>query len=142
MVRNRLLDISPLEVAKIQYASPGEISLRGDKQALSDVNDILEVFDEKWNELAGSYRNIRGTLRQEKLLRAKPSAHFSSHAMQNFVRDATRNFAKAMRIERVDEIYDSCDHNALVFAKVILSIFRRANELYVFHAEGRVQRLD
>jgi hypothetical protein len=47
-----------------------------------------------------------------------------------------------MSLERVDEIYDACDRNVLVFAKVILSVFRRANELYAYHAESRVQRLD
>ena len=140
MVRNRLLKLSPLEVARIQYASPGEISLRGDHQVLSDINDIIEVFDEKWSELAGTYRTIRGTLRKEKLLKAKPTVRFSSTATRNFVRDATRKFAEDMRLERVDEIYDACDRNPLVFAKVVLSIFRRANELYTFHAEGRVQR--
>jgi hypothetical protein len=142
MVRNRLLNVSPLEVTRIQYASPGEIALRGDKRALSDINDILEVFDEKWSELFGSYKNIRGTLRKERLLRARPSARFSSPSMRIFVRDATREFAEEMRLERIGEIYEACDRNALVFAKVILSIFRRANELYTFHAEGRIQRLD
>jgi hypothetical protein len=61
--------------------------------------------------------------------------------MRNFVRDETKKFAHAMKLERIDDIYEACDRNALVFAKVVLSIFRRANELYTFHAEGRVQRL-
>jgi hypothetical protein len=55
MVRNRLLNVSPLEVASIQYASPGEISLRGNKRALSDISDILDVFDDKSGELSGIY---------------------------------------------------------------------------------------
>src|SRR5258708_133335 len=65
MERNRLLSLSPLEVAKIQYASPGVISLRGDRKVLSDINDIIEVFDEKWEQLALTYKNIHGTLQKE-----------------------------------------------------------------------------
>jgi hypothetical protein len=141
MERNRLLELSPLEVAKIQYASPGEISLRGDRKVLSDINDIIEVFDEKWSELAKTYRNIHGTLRKERLLRARPSTHFSLAPVRNLVLASTRKFAEDMRLERVDEIYEACDGNALVFAKLVLSIYRRANEIYMFHAEGRVQRV-
>lgn len=140
--RNRVLNLAPLEVAKIQYASPGEISLRGNKSALSEISDIITVFDEKWDKLAWSYRNIRSVLRKERLLRAGPNAKFSNTATREFVKTATREFAKEMQLERVDEIYDACDRNVLVFAKVILSVFRRGNELYKFHAEGRVQRLD
>jgi hypothetical protein len=142
LTRNRLLNLAPLEVARIQYASPGEISLRGNKSALSEISDIISVFDTKWDRLMWSYRNIRSVLRKEKLLRARPTAHFSSASTREFVKKATREFADEMQLERVEEIFAACDHNVLVFAKVILSIFRRGNELYKFHAEGRVQRLD
>jgi hypothetical protein len=142
MERNRLLSLTPLEVAKIQYASPGVISLRGDRRVLSDINDIIEVFDEKWEQLGLTYKNIHSILRKEKLLRAKPTTHFSGPAIRNLVLDTSRKFAGDMRLERIDEIYDACDSNVLVFAKLVLSIYRRANELYMFHAEGRVQRAD
>jgi hypothetical protein len=140
MARNKLLKLMPLEIAKIQYSSPGEIALRGDVQALINITDIIEVFDEDWSALERAYRNIRGTLAKEKLLSAGPTAKFSSEPMQTFVLEKTNEFAKALRLENVDKIYNACDENTLVFAKVILSIFRRGNELYKFHAEGRVQR--
>jgi hypothetical protein len=142
MMRNRTLKLSPLEVAKIQYASPGEIALRGNKKALNEVNELLDVFDEKWKILSTHYGKIRGALQRENLLSAKPESEFSSRAMRAFVLSEIRKFADEMRLERVDEIYDACNRNVLVFAKVILSVYRRANELYTYHAEGRVQRLD
>jgi hypothetical protein len=142
MARNRLLKLSPLDVEKIQYASPGELILRGNKKALSNVSDILDVFDEKWSEFAESYRKIQGVLRKERLLRAGPSAQFSSDPVKNFVRGQTQKFASNMQLENIAEIYEACDRNVLIFAKVTLSIFRRANEVYKFHAEGRVQRAD
>ena len=140
--RNRDLKLAPLDVAKIQYASPGEITLRGNKKALSDVSDILSVFEEKWDDLAWTYRSIRGSLRKEGLLSAEPNAQFSTPAARDFIKKTTREFAENMNIDHIDEIYEACDSNTLVFAKVILSIFRRANELYIFQAEGRVQRIE
>ncbi|WP_316228328.1 hypothetical protein [Bradyrhizobium sp. SZCCHNR1039] len=140
MARNKLLRLTPLEVARIQYASPGEIDLRGDPQALINITDIIDVFDEAWVDLAKQYTELRKSLAKERLLSAKPTAEFSSEHMKNFVQEKTVKFAEALRIEGVGNIFDACDQNTLVFAKVILSIFRRANELYKFHAEGRVQR--
>lgn len=140
MARNKLLKLTPLEVEKIRYSSPGEIALRGDAEALINVTDILDVFDEKWIALAKSYSDIRKTLAKEKLLSAKPTAEFSSEAVKTYVQAKTLAFAKELRLESVDNILAACEQNTLIFAKVILSIFRRANELYKFHAEGRVQR--
>jgi hypothetical protein len=138
--RNKKVNVAPLEIVKIQYASPGEISLRGNQKALRDVSDVLDVFEENWEHLAGAYRNIYGALKKEKLLSAKPSAKFSSPAVRKVVQDATMKLAEELQVELVDEIYEACERNTLVFAKVILSIHRRANELFKFHAEGRVQR--
>jgi hypothetical protein len=139
--RNRLLRLAPLEVEKIQYASPGEIVLRGNNRALSDVSDIIDVLDERGDALARSYRGIYRVLRKEELLSARPSTPFSSAATQKLVLKLTREFAEQMQLERIDQIFEACDDNTLVFAKVMLSIFRRAKEVYMFHAEGRVQRM-
>lgn len=140
--RNKHLHLSPLEVAKIQYASPGELVLRGDIQSLTDVNDIIEIFDENWRGLTAKYAYIRGILRKQKLLRAKPTRRFSSERWEKIVLDASQVFATEMGLEHADDILGACDDNTLLFAKVILSVFRRANELFMFYAEGRVQRID
>jgi hypothetical protein len=138
--RNRRLKLDRLEVARIQYASPGEIALRGDKNILAEVSEVIEIFDDKWDELRWRYRSIRGALKKERLLSAPPSASFSSEYMQNFIYESTLAFAVEMQIERLDAIFDACRNNVLVFSKLILSVFRRADELYRFLAEGRVQR--
>jgi hypothetical protein len=138
--RNKRVNVAPLEIDKIQYASPGEISLRGSQKALTDVIDVLDIFEERATELSGSYRNIYAVLKKEKLLSARPSSKFSSPAVRKIVQDATEALAKDLQVDLVDEIYTACEHNTLVFAKVILSIYRRANELYKFQAEGRIQR--
>jgi hypothetical protein len=142
MTRNMQLKLIPLDVDKIKYASPGEISLRGSKKALSDISDIIDVFDEKWDELLSDYRNIHRALKKDNLLSASPTTEFSSPAMRNFIKKVTKEFAEKMRIEQAEQLYEACDRNVLVYTKVILSIYRRANEVYLFHAEGRIQRPD
>jgi hypothetical protein len=142
MIRNRNLKLAPLAVDKINYASPGEIALRGNKNALSDISDIICVFSEKWDELEADYRNIYRTLRKAGLLSASPTTDFPSPAMRSFVKRRAKEFAEKMRIEQAEQLYEACDRNVLVYTKVVLSIYRRANEVYVFHAEGRIQRPD
>jgi hypothetical protein len=139
--RNRALKLAPLEVARIQYASPGEISLSGNGQTLASIADILDLFDKKHDELNGFYGNIYGALKKEGLLSAPPEASFSTVRVRKLIERNTRDFGESMQLDNIDQIYDACEQNALVFAKVILSVYRRANELYKFHAEGRVQSL-
>lgn len=137
--RNLLVTRNPLRVDAISYASPGKMIFRGNDAALGAVENLIEVFEERFQRLREQYRFIYGVLRKEKLLSAKRNATFSSRALRETVRDRSRQFAEDMALERVDDIYELSGRNVLVFAKVVLSIFRRAEAVYQFHAEGRVQ---
>jgi hypothetical protein len=140
--RNKLLQVSPLEVAKIHYASPGELVLRGNNQALSDIADVMTAFELSTPKLHETYWSIYRSLRKEGLLSAKPTVELPSSAFRAFLLKSVRELGALMNLEKIEDIYAASDKNALVFAKVVLSIYRRANEIYSFHAEGRVQRRD
>ncbi len=137
---NTLNALAPLEVAKIQYASPGHIDLRGNTDALSYTADVIALFEENSRELGKSYNEIHNILRKAKMLKARPDTQFPARAIQEHVLNRTREFAQAMKLENIDQIFEASGPNVLVFAKLVLSIYRRANELYTFEAEGRVQR--
>lgn len=131
--------LAPLEVSRIQYASPGHIDLRGDTNALAYTSDVIGIFEDSSRELTELYNKVHGILRREKLLGADPDATFSSRAIADFVNARALELAKAMKIENVEAVYAATGPNLLVFAKLVLSIYRRANELYMFEAEGRIQ---
>ena len=96
-------------------------------------------MEDKKAALDTEYRNIRGTLSHEGLLRERPSRRFSSPAVQTQVKRRTDAFASMLGIDYADTLYEACERNTLVYAKVMLSLYRRANEVYHFHEEGRVQ---
>jgi hypothetical protein len=102
----------------------------------SEIDQIIDVFDNSYGELRDSYGTLHGVLSRERLLRPRPESRFSTDEVANY---ETRSLAEAMKIEKIDELYEACDRNIQVFCKVILSVYRRAHELYTFHAEGRVQ---
>jgi hypothetical protein len=131
--------LKPLEVERIQYASPGEIALSGDSDAFSDIDRIIEQFESNHRALHDMYNNLHRTLGREKLLRPQGRTRFSNPELSGLVKRDTTALATAMKIEKIDDIYEACDSNSLVFCKVILSVYRRANEIYMFRAEGRVQ---
>jgi len=116
----------------------GQIALSGDADAFSDIDRIVEQFEANNRAFRSENNRLRGILAGEKLLRPRGRQRFSSPQVSRHVREETIKFANAMRIEKIDEIYEACGRNSVVFCKVILSIYRRANEIYLFHAEGRV----
>jgi hypothetical protein len=139
--RNKLANVLPLEVAKIQYASPGRLTFKGDSRALSDISDMITTFEEKEKQLKRMYIDIYSILKRQRLLAAPPSRQFENKIWSDIVMSKSDELADGMRIDQKSSIYLACDSNVLVYAKVILSIYRRAKELHTFHAEGRVQPL-
>jgi hypothetical protein len=129
----------PLEVQRIQYASPGQIAFRGDRDTLAVILQIISVFDGEHDALKAKYTGIYRILRRERLLSATRDAEFSSDAIRNFVRTETFSLARMLGLERSEQIFMACDDNVLIFCKLILSIYRRARDLYAFRAEGRLQ---
>lgn len=128
-----------LDVKRIQYASPGHLVLRGDPDALADIGDVVQVMREKKAELDKTYNAIYSTLRQERLLGKEPAAKFSSDQSRKRVRLQTDELLELLGLEFGDILYEVSGKKTLVYAKMALSIYRRANEVYAFHDEGRVQ---
>jgi hypothetical protein len=131
--------LSPLKVERIKYASPGEIALRGNEGVFSEIDRLIEVFEKDHRSLQRRYNNLHGMLAKEHLLSAKRTTRFSNPHMQQLVLEQSKALAQTMRLEKTDDIFEACERNTLIFCKVILSIYRRADDLYVYHAEGRVQ---
>jgi hypothetical protein len=101
---------------------------------------VIAIFEEQSRDLAKAYNAIHSALQKAKLLKAKPDTNFPSKALQDFVFGRTYEFAQQMKLENVHDVYQASGPNVLVFAKLILSIYRRARDLYMFEAEGRIQR--
>jgi hypothetical protein len=140
MERNATMQLARLDVAKIQYASPGEMTFRGNKGALSSVTAILTIFEEDGSLLEKEYKNIYGILKKERLLSAVPEGKFSSPHIKNIVLSKSKNLFEEMGMENFQELFEACAGNVLVFAKLVLSIYRRGRDLFKYQDEARVQK--
>lgn len=130
--------LSPLRVNRIQYASPGTIELKGSRDALADVSRVVEQFGAEGGSLKTAYSFVYDVLGREDLRTAGPDRTFSSEATRDVVLERCFEINRGLGVEAPETLLALCDGNAVVFAKITLSFFRRAKELYAFHAEGRV----
>lgn len=138
-VFSRVDTVSPLGVNCIAYASPGMIELKGSSEPLSDVSKVVDNFGaDDGGLLKAAYDEVYGTLGKEKLRTASPDHSFSSEQVRHEVLDSCYVINSGLGVDDPEELLALCDYNALVFAKITLSFYRRAKDLYAFHAEGRV----
>ncbi|GAA0026814.1 hypothetical protein [Bradyrhizobium ottawaense] len=129
---------NPLDVRKISYASPGTIELEGKKEIFLDIKNLFDKFETSFFETREIYKSLRANLKGQNLLAAERSVRLSKRLAES-LKEQSDKLAKALNIADPSEVLSLCDGNELVYAKVVLSLFRRARDLYLFHAEGRVQ---
>ncbi|WP_271576047.1 hypothetical protein [Bradyrhizobium sp. CCBAU 11361] len=129
---------NPLDVKRISYASPGTIELEGKKEVFVDIKQLFDKFDDSFFETREIYKSIRANLKGQNLLGAERSVRLGKR-LAEALKSQSDKLAKALNIADTEEVFELCDQNELVYAKVVLSLFRRARDLYLFHAEGRVQ---
>lgn len=128
----------PLRVSKIQYASPGQIDVQGDAEILDDVVDIIELGTHRIEEAQKAYNDVDRILSKEKLKKARPHVNFSSKTIEDFVKKRCDKILTEINFDNQGDLFRSCDENVLVYAKVVLSIFRRLRGIQKFFAEGRL----
>jgi len=127
-----------LEVERINYASPGEIALRGDATILDEVDGVVDALDNHVHSLNEEYLHIYSRLRESKLLGIDSPEQFPSKALADYLIARSFKLGKDLGIQSLDALFDACRKREVLFTKIVLSIFRRSLDLYTFHAEGRV----
>lgn len=137
--RNARYHRMPLGVDKIAYASPGQIVLRGNEKILNQIGSVVSAFQLNEKYLIDTYRKIYIYLKKDGLLSAGPDKGFSLDSAKEDVLKLSIDLSDIIAIGKGKEILSLCNDNVVVFAKIVLSIFRRAREIFAFYSEGRVQ---
>lgn len=131
-------NISPLRVNRIAYASPGTIELKGSEQPLADIERVVASFGKDEGSLKLSYDFVYKVLGKEELRTASPERSFSTESVRDSVIEHCFTINRGLGVDAPEDMLALCDKNAVVFAKITLSFYRRAKDLHAFHAEGRV----
>lgn len=131
--------IDRLNVREIAYASPGHISLEGNKVTFSDVRFALSAMNNNGNRPQEYYSNLYQYLSQSKLLSASVETIRGSSSVQGIIEGQIRALANVVSLEYLDTIYQFSENNWIITAKIILSYYRRLAKLFQFYAEGRAK---
>lgn len=127
-----------LSVGKLQYASPGEVDVRGRYDVFQEIAEAFEAFEASYGDLKKAYDELHDFLSENKLLRRAPDRFDNASAIAQFVFRRSNALAKKMNLTDRKIIYRLSDKNRLIYAKIVLSHFRRMEKYFMFFAEGRV----
>jgi hypothetical protein len=126
-----------LRVEGIEYNSPGFVRVRGKPKPLAEVRELLEHLERNSFAIAEEYRALLRLLSVNKLRRFPASQFNSNSTLYPAVLDLTKRLVEAMDVASHDSLLKMASGNALVAAKVALSIYRRAYRLNEFFLQGR-----
>lgn len=138
-VKEDAVSLHPLRVAGIEYHSPGYIDLAGNREVLSDIIRSINDVIRQEADIVKNYRAIYKSLKAEGLLGANKDYGFSNQATVKYVLNQTFALAQRMSLPNGELILNACDGNVAVFAKLVLSYYRRIKGLSNFVVEGRVR---
>jgi|SRR6185437_10549753 len=129
-----------LSVGKLQYASPGQVDVRGRLDIFAEMALSLSQFEGRYREIKEVYNALHLFLQKGKMLRMDADDEFdNSTAIARRVRALADDLAGVLKLEKPALIYDLTGKNALKYAKVLLAHFRRIERYFFFFAEGRIK---
>lgn len=128
----------PLQVSRIQYASPGQIEVKGVQDSLTQIDNLITHFGSVKADLSHTYRELRSILERDGAL-GSDALTFSNGAITAMALSRADTILEEMRAFDVEIIRDACSDKPVPYAKLAMAIYRRGLDLHRFHAEGRVQ---
>lgn len=125
-----------LALEGITYNSPGEVRISGSSKQLQQIEKWVNHFIARQDALNDKYRELRQYLSKRKLLTASPASY--DHIDADYLKNTSDELYRLLGLGSSGQIYAACGNHALVFAKVVLSIFRRIAGTAGYFAEGRM----
>ena len=127
-----------LDVQGIQYHSPGYVKVKGQTKPLSEVRELVLHLEANLIEIETHYKALYDLLKSYKLLRTPSSRFPNSGDMVDRIKISTKALSDVLEAYPYEGILKMSAGNALIAAKVTLSVFRRGKRLLEFFLEGRV----
>lgn len=127
-----------LSLDGIEYNSPGDVRMNGLPEHFSEIEKIISNYTINRNDIRESHKKLRDLLTKEKLL-GLAAANFDTNSVHaTTIRKGAKELGGKLFLTGLDRVETLCEGNPLVFAKVMLAIFRRIDAASSFFAEGRM----
>ncbi|MDW4496361.1 hypothetical protein R5H30_00070 [Sulfitobacter sp. D35] len=127
-----------LELEGIEYNSPGDVRMKGTTEGFAELEELISNFYDDRIEIKKAYDALRGFLSKQGLLTQSASRFDNSSSESKEIKRQADALGGKLQVKRASEILDLCSSNNLVFAKVLLSLYRRIESASAFFSEGRI----
>lgn len=129
--------IERLRMDKIQYASPGYVTVNGDAETFDETENLIRAFLKDRAAIKKIYDHFYQYLSKNGYL-AQSAENFSNNdPAAHYIRATTMSLVEKLRLPNAEVIKSLVEGNELAFAKIILSLYRRLDETSKFFAQGR-----
>lgn len=127
-----------LSLDKIKYASPGFVDMSGKKRIFDELEEQVANFLQNRRDIVLLYNELYGYLHKSGYLKMNGAHYLKGDPSETYIQNKTAQLNDRLLIGKIGTVRELTDDNALVTAKVVLSFYRRINELASFFAQGRV----
>jgi hypothetical protein len=126
-----------LKIREIRYASPGVIRIEASALLTDSIRVMVLQINENWSVIREAYRELHSSLSERSFLGASRYEIEPSPGDKAVVREGCRVLSKAIGFQNLQRIYKLCDDDWISAAKILLSFFRRIEELAAFYDSGK-----
>ena len=133
-----------LHMRSVEYASPGQLTVSGNAQALKELSDLILAFKDfdvrvKAERLSSELNKI---LKSEGLLAKGPRNRFSDTKIQKLAVSRAEEIYNLLGLDDFEWVKSVCGQNPLLISKFVRSIYKRASMLHAYLAEGRLTNVE
>ena len=126
-------------LAAVQWASPGEIRIRGADALFDDVERQIKSFQDSYDIAADSYKKLREYMQEQGWLEiTSEEYHKPSNDQLKTLSSMIGELAKNIHVPGGRSFSQILQGNQIVEAKIFLAVFRRLEAVLSFVREGRV----
>jgi hypothetical protein len=127
-----------LKIMEIKYASPGFIRIEASAALTTQIRELVASLNGNWKANKEAYRELHDGLSQRDFLGVSRYEINASPGDKAFADRACRKLSAAMRFEHLQRVCVLCDGDWISTAKILLSFYRRVEELSAFYDSGKV----
>lgn len=127
-----------LKIREIRYASPGFIRIEASAMLTAHIRDMVVCLNENWRATKDAYKELHDGLSERSFLGVSRYEMTPSASDKVFAQRACEKLSVEMRFLHLQRVYRLCDDDWISTAKILLSFYRRVDELAEFYDSGKV----
>jgi hypothetical protein len=126
-----------VKIREMHYASPGVIRVEASALLASQIRTMVLCMNENWRVIKEAYKELYAGLSERNFLGLSRYEIQPSLSDKAFARRASGKLGSAMKFSGLERIYNLCDKDWIATAKILLSFYRRIEELADFYDSGK-----